>query len=685
VLLLLVACAGDGGPAPREPDGSVDRDGAGSDAADASGGTGGNEDAGPGVDAQPSDGPGGDAQAPDVRNPAQGAWGLPHSAAAFEDRLHDYAFTVAPDDWQWLNDHVALEEPVKAELTVNGQALGTVGLRYKGGLGTLYTCLDEDGHKLLDGEGQPLCPKLSFKVHFTFADAQKRYHGLKKINLHALTRDPTLMHERLAYQLFRQMGVAAPRSVHAQVTVNGEMLGVFALTEAVDGRFTKDRWPQDPDGNLYKETWPTDSDPAYYEEHLETNEDTMASHDDILAWARELTATGADAGTVMDRWTDLGYLTRYLAVDAATRNADGITAFYCNQDGVFCSNHNYYWYATRDRRFWPIPWDLDYTWSVATSFDHVPAWTDAGTACDERYVVWTEGLVSPPGCDPLLRGAATRRSLYTQAMQELLAGPMLASRLQDDLARWTGQISAAVTRDPTLGHAGWIDSVIRLQRDVALLRERTEHLRDGRPLPERLTLGLEGVNDFEGLSPLAFSMGLDSSSNRNSSRDQDLNRDAPLAGAADARLAWELRNDHDDPDRGAWGQWVVFRFGFPDPQVDLSRLEQVRFKGRADGIPRGIWVALESPKYSDPDSGRLFGWSVGLETTAGTHVLDIGALTQPDWGDGPDDDRDSVLSYTSALVVSINAEGLQESGVFPPGVTDRGSLQIDDIELVFRE
>jgi spore coat protein H len=685
VFLLLMACGGGGGPAPAEHDGSGGAD-AGTDAAAATGGTGG------GHDGRPHDGrtPDGstdrvDAQPPDVTGPAHGAWGLPQSAAAFDDRLHDYVFTVAPGDWQWLNDNVALEQPVNAELTVNGQAQGTVGLRYKGGLGTLYTCLDDEGHKLLDAEGQPLCPKLSFKVHFTFADERKRFHGLKKINLHALTRDPTLLHERLAYQLFRQMGVAAPRSVHAQVTVNGQFLGVYALTEAVDGRFTKDRWPADPDGNLYKETWPTESDPQYYEERLETNEDSMASHADILGWARDLTTVGSDPGAVMDRWTDLAYLTRYLAVDTATRNADGITAFYCDGEGDFCSNHNFYWYATSDHRFWPIPWDLDYTWSVATTFDNVPRWTDTGTACGERYAVWSEALVSPPGCDPVLRGAATRRTLYAQAMQELLAGPMQVNRLKVDLDRWASQISGAVSLDPTMGHDGWIDSVLRLQRDLSLLRERMEYLRDGEALPERLTLALEGVNDFESLSPLAFSMGLDSSSNRNSSRDSDLNRTAPLAGTADARLTWELRNDHDDPGRGAWTQWVVFRFIFPDPLVDLSRLKQVRFKGRAEGIPRSVWVALESPKYSDPDSGRLFGWSASLETTTGTHVLDIGALTQPDWGDAPPDDREAVLGYTSALVVSINAEGLQETGVFPAGLTDRGSLQLDDIELVFED
>ena len=40
--------------------------------------------------------------------------------------------------------------------------------------------------------------------------------GLKKLNFHAMGRDPSMLRERLGYGSFRQNGVAAPRAMHAR-------------------------------------------------------------------------------------------------------------------------------------------------------------------------------------------------------------------------------------------------------------------------------------------------------------------------------------------------------------------------------------------------------------------------------------------------------------------------------------
>ena len=51
------------------------------------------------------------------------------------------------------------------------------------------------------------------------------------------------------------MGVPAPRSVHARLIINGQFNGIYALTEQIDGRFTRENF-DDGTGNLYKEIWP---------------------------------------------------------------------------------------------------------------------------------------------------------------------------------------------------------------------------------------------------------------------------------------------------------------------------------------------------------------------------------------------------------------------------------------------
>ena len=58
------------------------------------------------------------------------------------------------------------------------------------------------------------CHKLSLKLKFNYEDKDQRFFGLKKVMLHASLSDTTMMRERLAYSLWREMGVPAPRSVH---------------------------------------------------------------------------------------------------------------------------------------------------------------------------------------------------------------------------------------------------------------------------------------------------------------------------------------------------------------------------------------------------------------------------------------------------------------------------------------
>lgn len=71
------------------------------------------------------------------------------------------------------------------------------------------------------------------QLKINWLDADAKFYGLKKIQLHSMNQDNSPMRERLAFWLFRAMGVPAPRSVHARVVINGQYVGLFALTEEV--------------------------------------------------------------------------------------------------------------------------------------------------------------------------------------------------------------------------------------------------------------------------------------------------------------------------------------------------------------------------------------------------------------------------------------------------------------------
>lgn len=393
----------------------------------------------------------------------------PSSGWVFDDaELRTYELTLDPAVWEALQRTARDEQYVEAELDVAGLHVSRVAVRYKGSLGTLASCFADDGTRT--------CAKLSMKLKFDEYLPDQLFQGLKRLVFNSMEWEPSLLRERLAYRVFREMGIAAPRAAHARLVINGEALGVFSLVEDVDGRFT-DAHFAGGDGNLYKEQWPDTDDVASLTERLETNEDA-ADHSVLLQLYRELSsATDAELPGIVARYMDLNSLFAYLAVDRTLTNWDGITAFYCYEDD--CENHNYYLYQDEVApRFTLVPWDLDNTFEVASPLASVPDMFDISVDCSERVVAMGRTLM-PPACDPVLRGLALAdRGPYVAALDRLLAGPFVLSTLEGWVDAWQAQLEPVVADDV---NGPGIDE---FHRAVEILRGSLATLRD-RALAER--------------------------------------------------------------------------------------------------------------------------------------------------------------------------------------------------------
>jgi hypothetical protein len=404
----------------------------------------------------------------DLPPPSDPAPVTEHGAPVFdESKLQSYHFTLTDADWRRLQATAAQEQYVPATLRVGEDEVGRVGLRYKGAHGTFLKCISN---------GRITCKKLSFKVRFDKYDPERRYHGLKRLNFHSLINDRSQLHERLAYKLFREMGVHVPRSVHAKLYVNGDYKGLFAVTEQIDGRFTDHRFPKNGDGTLYKEAWPAreawvmTTDLEYYEKRRKTNEG--ASHDKIRAFQRALAqASPADLPKVAETWVDVDYMLRVLAVDRTITNWDGPFTFYCSPFG--CRNHNFYLYQEEKRdRFWLIPWDLDVTFGLDPPTRNVPSWTAPPSGCSPLP---TTGF-GAPSCDRLVRALALAgRPRYVAALRRFLDQHFVVARMHKDIDTWAAQISEAVRTDRNgPGFDVWRAAVTSFKNDLVVLRRRAE-------------------------------------------------------------------------------------------------------------------------------------------------------------------------------------------------------------------
>ena len=181
---------------------------------------------------------------------------------------------INEENLQILNNDPAAENYVQGSLVFEGKTIKNVGIRYKGSVGAWVGCLS--GINWTNPSGYKTCPKLSMKIKINWKD-DKKFYGMKKLQFHSQNLDPSKMHERLGYYMYRNFGVIAPRSNHALVYINGVFNGVFANTENIDGPFTNKHF-ENPDGNLYKEVWPVDifgesQEINYFIDGLKTNEE----------------------------------------------------------------------------------------------------------------------------------------------------------------------------------------------------------------------------------------------------------------------------------------------------------------------------------------------------------------------------------------------------------------------------
>jgi hypothetical protein len=331
--------------------------------------------------------------------------------------------------------------------------------------------------------GEPRGPKVgrcSMKLDFDRVNADQRLHGLKKLNLHAMGRDASMLREQLGYSLFREMGIATPRTTYTRVVINGQLEGLFLGVEQIDGRFTRARFTEGGKGNVYKEVWPNTMDPGRLRAALETNEDDEdTSVMSMLAFAA---AVQLEPSAAL-RWLDRQYMLSYIAVDRMILNDDGAFRWYCYNllgfDLGLGFNHNFYWYESPvGTKMWLIPWDLDLAFAGAERTMIDRDWRDT-SSCD-CHIADVDVPASPqraPACDTLKGEVASWLDDYDQAVDKLLAGPLSGKAVDAKLLRWLELI------EPTVREASGVrssPSESEWQDAVSQLRSVIDHSRESR-------------------------------------------------------------------------------------------------------------------------------------------------------------------------------------------------------------
>jgi hypothetical protein len=606
---------------------------------------------------------------------ALGPCGVPDPALAElnADELFNYPHVPTfdihlPDsNWEALKQDARDEEYVEAEACFEGRAIGRVGLRFKGAVGSLEGCFN--------AQDEMTCRKLSMKLKFSEYDQDQRFYGLKRLNFNANQGDDSRMKEKLALDLYRSMGIVTPRASWAVVRVNDESQGLYGMVEQVDGRFTKNRWPDNPDGNLYKELWPSHTDLDYITAKLKTNKE-IGNVSAFAAFAQAMTAA-SEAGLrdTLAEYMDLTYLERVLAVGDAILDYDGLTYFWT--DGVSSSNHNYYLYEESPHRFTLIPWDVEATFWLNPDHE-APHWTVLPDDCTETYSYWG-GLAFAAGCDVVFRAMAADLSGWRAAGEELLNGPFAEQAMLDAIDRHANFIRTEAEADPTPSvYDDFNASVERLRALIPTLRSRFENLLAGMPWePLALTVGItdfEIHSDATLLGPGSW-LGADAESTVGVS----INTVDPMSGDRDFLMSFEYANEAEP-----WEQWAIYLVPLSGGTNDLSPLTGVRMMARADQT-RTLRLNIDGSHASAANDHARYGWDVALtDQPTPIELLFAEAALSP-WRIEQEIDpgytRADALTVASGFTIEPQCVGCAPSGMLPDGTTDEGFVQLDDIEL----
>jgi spore coat protein H len=250
--------------------------------------------------------------------------------------LPQYKLFIRPIDLRELRRDIWIDEPIPAQLTIEGKRL-EIDVAYR-------------GSHIRD------LPKKSYQVSFY---KPKKFRGSKHIHLNAEFKDPSLIRNKLSFDFFAELGVLSPQSRHIFLFQNGKAEGVYLEIESVDEHFLLRR--NMPGGSIY---YAVDGDANFslmsdldketkkslklgYERKVGTPEDDYYLQEFIF---NINTIAKSEFEKEIQKFVDIDKYLRWMAGIIFTSNYDGFV-------------HNYALFRNGETRlFEVIPWDYDATW-----------------------------------------------------------------------------------------------------------------------------------------------------------------------------------------------------------------------------------------------------------------------------------------------------------------------------------
>jgi tetratricopeptide (TPR) repeat protein len=289
-------------------------------------------------------------QQPDYRfvfeNPQILSFDIAMSAEAYEQIQPEQREVNSPERMSSRSMFNLEFNYVEATVTSNGEVYTRVGIRHRGNASMVMI---------------PPGGKKPYKLDFDRFNKEQTFHGFKKLNFINCFRDPSMLRDKLTYDLMQKVGVPAPRATFANLylTIEGkerEYLGLYIVVEQVDSVFLQDRFGNS-DGLLIKGEIINDleyrgDDWEAYAHDYELKSNKENSDTSLLINFLKFVSQASDEqfAAEINQYLNVDRFLAWLAVNTLLTNFDSYAGL----------GHNWYlYYNTASKKFEHIPWDVN--------------------------------------------------------------------------------------------------------------------------------------------------------------------------------------------------------------------------------------------------------------------------------------------------------------------------------------
>ncbi len=256
--------------------------------------------------------------------------------------------------WQQLENNYASETYLAADLTIDGEVLEDVGVRFKG---------NSSYNSIGNSEKKPF--NIDLNVFADTLGADHDFQGYKKIILNNGFKDPSFVREALTWEICRQF-VPAPKSNWVKLVINGESWGIYMNCEHLDDEMLSG-WYSEEDGNRYKAeggpganpsnlTWLGSNTSSYTAQYqLKNPDDAINPHEDLVELCDVLNNTPGSSYSAVQDILNVDNSLWMLALDNV----------FVNLDSYYGGGHNYYIFHDFEHdRMETLMWDVNESFGV---------------------------------------------------------------------------------------------------------------------------------------------------------------------------------------------------------------------------------------------------------------------------------------------------------------------------------